>query len=145
AFVTSQIDPLMFYGFAQFGYQALDETNVYWANKEQIKALAKNDIEDAAPRTVFARPPGSTERFRSLAVADRFYTMLGGRLIAVPKTGGEPVVLADGFPVKDSHAGLVLADGDVYFTVPDTGLVARVPMQGGKVEPLAKNQAKPTG
>jgi hypothetical protein len=145
SFVTSQTDPLAFYSFAQFGYQALDETNVYWANKEQIKALSKNDIEDAAPRTVFARAAGSNDRFRSLAVADRFYAMLGGRIIALPKAGGDPVVLADGFPVKDSHAGLALADADVYFTVPDTGLVARVPMQGGKVETLAKDQQKPTG
>lgn len=145
AVVTSQTDPLMFYGYAAFGYQALDDTDVYWATKQHIKALPKDGVANGAPRTVYERPAESTDRFRSLAVGDRLYAMLGGRIIALPKTGGDPIVLAEGFPAKDSHAGLVLAGGDVYFTVPDNGLVARVPMKGGTVDTLAKDQQRPSG
>jgi hypothetical protein len=133
------------YAFAKYAYQAIDETDIYWVNKPEIRVLSKSYEENAASRVVFEAGDVSSEgAFRAIAVADRIYAMQGGRIIAVPKGGGQPVVLADGFPTgKDTHAGLAVTEGVLYFTVPDTGLVARVSTSGGAVETIAKDQKTP--
>ena len=42
-------------------------------------------------------------------------------------------------------AGIVVAGDMVYFTMPERGVVARVPAVGGTVETIASDQLEPTG
>jgi len=146
ATVTSAQDDADLYPYAVSGDTALDDTDVYWMSTRQLKKLPKVGIEGGLPSTVFEPTPADGDHFRALAVADRLYAVLGDRVIAVPKGGGAATVLADAAPNKTlTRAAIVVAGGEVYFTRPEAGIVARVPATGGSVETLAKGQAMPTG
>jgi hypothetical protein len=133
------------YGYARWGYTGLDATDVYWSSKTQIKSLPKNGIAGAAPRTVSERTVGS-DLFRALAVSDRIYVILGDRVLAIAKDSGAQTVLVDGAPNdSEAPASIRVADGAVYYTLPERGLVARVPTTGGAVEVLARDQLSPVG
>jgi hypothetical protein len=143
---TSQEDDPSFYPYATSGDTSFDATDVYWMSTRQLKRLGKVGIEDGGPVTVYEPEGADRDKLRALVVADRLYAMLGNRVIAVAKSGGAPTILADAAPIKTSaRAGIVVADGNVYFTRPEEGVVARVPTTGGAVETLAKGQAMPTG
>lgn len=146
ATLTSLQDDADLYPYAVSGDTALDETDVYWMSTRQMKKLAKIGIQDGTPVTLFEPAVDDKDHLRALAVADRLYAVLGDRVIAVPKSGGAATVLADAAP-NPSHAraAIVVADGSVYFTRPEAGIVARVPSTGGAAETLAKGQAMPTG
>lgn len=123
----------------------VDDSRVYWMSLVRIMSLPKIGFTDAGVAVLFDRPDGGVDLLRGLAVADRLYVLMGERVIAVPKGGGDASVLADAPATGDNKpATLVLAGSDVYFTRPAKGIVARVPMGGGPVETIASGQPTPS-
>jgi hypothetical protein len=66
-------------------------------------------------------------------------------VIAVSKADGTKTVLVEGAPtVSNGRAAIVVAGDNVYFTRPESGVVASIPVAGGSVVTLATNQPAPT-
>jgi hypothetical protein len=142
--IEGELDNPLKYSYAEYGYMALDETKVYWANAGEVRSLPK----DLQGTSVVVAVVGSGESYQSLRVDDRIYTLTNTRLVATDKPNGSTSVfqiLAQNLDAGGGRASMALDKTHVYFTQPKGGIVARAKRTGGPLEVIAKDQKTPNG
>jgi hypothetical protein len=117
---------------------AVDATGVYWVNSDGLSGSVMA-IQGGAPRILVAQAQGPTD----IAVdATRVYFTTGslgygsGSLMAVPKAGGTPQILAQG---TDDFDAIAIDATSAYWGT-RTGDVQKVPLAGGTPQTLAAGQ-----
>ncbi len=121
-----------------------DDTHVYWSSGTSVYRHA---IDGSGLTSVVL---SSSSLMRDIEVfGDNVYTINNGLVLKALKTGGAPTVLASG------QAGRVTASAgylywaisaqpgslcDPFFPTEPTGVIRRIPLQGGAIEDVATGQ-----
>ena len=126
----------------EVGDIALDDTNVYWGGFSDVWTMPRGGGQ---PVMVCQFLDGSSP---SSIVVDETTVYMNnnvGTLLAVPKTGGTPVTLANQVSQTSSTGRLAVDSNYVYWTDPFAGTVERVAKTGGSVTTIASGQNSPLG
>ncbi len=136
--------------FNYFYGGAIDELAIYSTALSADRVLAHYQAAatcaQLAPNSILVDLyPSTTEQISSMADDEANLYWLdssSNALLAMPKTGGTPVVLVSGLNGPDN---LVVDSSYAYWTESTGGLVRKAPLDGGAPISLATGQNSPTG
>jgi hypothetical protein len=123
---------------------ASDGSYVYWST--QKGAVKRISIDGGEPEILVPTGSGALSGTGNLQVdAANVYWTTDASVMAVPKGGGTPVVLAGQTVALSDLSGLTVNDDDdfVYFTE-SAGFVRKAPKLAGDTVTLAAGEASPT-